>query len=60
MTYHEKFEWMQKVVKWYARADLAIGNAGGVPAFVLADIPEDTMFTLISNNIFLEYKEQDV
>ena len=60
MRHSEKLEWMKQVVRWYARADLAVKNAGGIPSYVLSDIPDDTMFTLISNNIFLEYKEPDV
>ena len=52
----DRIAWVAKVAKWYSQVDIAVTQAGGATPHIVDKIPDDVLYTLIANNLYLTYK----
>jgi hypothetical protein len=54
VTIDERKELMLKTIEWYNTASRAIWDVGGHPPSVIAMIPQELLYTMISNGLYIK------
>lgn len=55
LTLGEQEKLVQKTITWFRNTSYAITKAGGSPHALIDRIPADVLYTLIANDLFIEY-----